>query len=242
MAINTLSKLEKLKINAYSSGDRSRSSYIDTFEAMFNPTSFAEKYRTVYDKRQSINTEGKTANYAYSPPTELTLKLILDGTGVSRMGLSGIMSAPSVSEQVEKFLKLTYHMNGDIHQPNFLEVAWGDMKFWGDPMFPCRLRTLDISYTTFDRDGTALRAELNMVLISDQDLKKQIRKEGKNSPDLTHTRLVKSGDTLPLLCKEIYGQSSYYMQVAQVNQINNFRNLTPGQTIFFPPLATQSGS
>jgi nucleoid-associated protein YgaU len=49
--------------------------------------------------------------------------------------------------------------------------------------------------------------------------------------------VVKSGDTLPLLAKEIYGSSEYYLRVAEVNGIDDFRNLTPGQQIIFPPLA-----
>jgi nucleoid-associated protein YgaU len=54
---------------------------------------------------------------------------------------------------------------------------------------------------------------------------------------LTHSRIVKSGDTLPLLSKEIYGNSAYYLQLAQANNLDDFRNLQPGQEIFFPPLA-----
>jgi nucleoid-associated protein YgaU len=50
---------------------------------------------------------------------------------------------------------------------------------------------------------------------------------------------VKSGDTLPLLAKEIYGSSRYYLRLAQVNHIDDFRNLQPGQEIIFPPLAKQ---
>ena len=121
-------------------------------------------------------------------------------------------------------------MNGTIHEPNFLKVEWGDL------IFSCRLGSVDISYTSFNRDGTALRAELDVNLLSDQDVKKRIAKENKSSPDLTHSRIVKSGDSLPLLTKEIYGSSMYYLRVAQANNLDDFRNLTPGQEIFFPPL------
>ena len=41
-----------------------------------------------------------------------------------------------------------------------------------------------------------MRAELDVTLISDQDIKKRVAKENKSSPDLTHPRTVKSGDTL----------------------------------------------
>ena len=61
-------------------------------------------------------------------------------------------------------------------------------------------------------------------------------KENKTSPDLSHSRIVKSGDTLPLLSKEIYGSAVHYLRVAQANGLDNFRSLTPGQQIVFPPL------
>jgi len=48
---------------------------------------------------------------------------------------------------------------------------------------------------------------------------------------------VRSGDTLPMLSKEVYGSPNHYLRLAQVNQLDDFRNLTPGQRIVFPPLA-----
>ena len=46
---------------------------------------------------------------------------------------------------------------------------------------------------------------------------------------------VKKGDTLPLMCFKIYGDSKYYVQVAAVNRLSDFRNLQVGNEIFFPP-------
>ena len=102
--------------------------------------------------------------------------------------------------------------------------------------FFCRLASVNVSYTSFHRDGTPLRAELDINLVSDQNVKKRLAEENKSSPDLTHHRVVKSGDTLPLLAKEIYGSAGHYLRVAQVNNLDDFRNLTPGQELFFPPL------
>ena len=48
----------------------------------------------------------------------------------------------------------------------------------------------------------------------------------------------KAGDTLPLLCREIYGSASCYLRVAQVNALDDFRNLTVGQELIFPPFDT----
>jgi len=169
-------------------------------------------------------------HYARHKPTDLSLKLLLDGTGVHEMGILRLRQQ-KVSERIEEFLKLTFRMNGKIHEPNYLVVEWGNL------IFSCRLSSVDINYTSFDRDGTALRAELDVNLIADIAVKKRLALENKSSPDLTHSRIVKSGDTLPLLSKEIYGDSSYYLRLAQANNLDDFRNLQPGQEIFFPPLA-----
>jgi hypothetical protein len=47
---------------------------------------------------------------------------------------------------------------------------------------------------------------------------------------------VVAGDTLPLLCFQIYQESKYYVEVARVNGLDDFRNLEPGRQILFPPL------
>ena len=124
-------------------------------------------------------------------------------------------------------------MDGKLHEPRFLKISWGE-----GPLedFDCRLQSADIEYTSFDKNGAPLRAALKAVFVEDKDTPKRVREEGKSSPDLTHARVVRSGDTLPLLCKEIYGSSAHYLRVAQANRLVDFRYLQPGQEIFFPPL------
>jgi nucleoid-associated protein YgaU len=63
-----------------------------------------------------------------------------------------------------------------------------------------------------------------------------VAEEGKNSPDLTHYRQVKQGDTLPLMVFNIYKDPKYYLEIARVNGLTNFRKLLTGQNIIFPPL------
>jgi nucleoid-associated protein YgaU len=58
----------------------------------------------------------------------------------------------------------------------------------------------------------------------------------KTSPDLSHILTVRAGDILPLMCFDVYGSSAYYPQVARVNGLTEFRQLTPGTQLLFPPL------
>jgi len=233
MALKKPFKLEKLKIHAYEKQERSNKT--GTFEAMFNPASVSMKHENIFQKLQGINTSGRRAKYAHSRSEKLELALVLDGTGVTDFGLSKLVGkgTKSVSKQIKKFLELCFHMDGEIHEPKFLKIQWGDGALKN---FDCRLQSVDIEYTSFDRNGAPLHAVLKTTFVEDQELKKRLREEGKTSPDLTHRRIVKSGDTLPLLTKEVYGSSIYYLRVTQANNLDDFRNLAPGQELFFPPL------
>ena len=133
-------------------------------------------------------------------------------------------------EKIGHFKRLAYSVNGDIHKPNFLIVLWGKLRF------KCRLNKLDIDYQLFDPTGIPLRAKVTVGFteyLSDEEINKRLELK---SPDLTHARTVIAGDTLPLMCHRIYGDSRYYLAVAEANQLRDFRNLQPGTRILFPPL------
>ena len=88
----------------------------------------------------------------------------------------------------------------------------------------------------FTPDGKPIRAVAKVKFKASIEELKRAAKENKSSPDLTHTRIVKAGDTLPLMCERIYGEAHRYAQVAKINGLANFRKLTPGQKILFPPI------
>jgi hypothetical protein len=223
-----LAKLEKLKILAFKNAERTEKvSGCSEFEAMFNPKSIKETHSIVWGMRQGQNSSGKQMNYSRSKPARLDLDLLLDGTGIYSIETN---KQKTVSDRVQEFLDVTFRYNGDIHEPNYLVMEWGQSDF------SCRLLNVDIKYNLFDRDGRPLRAELEVSLVGDEEEKKRAGREQKSSPDLTHVRMVRSGDTLPLLTQQIYGSASHYLGVARLNDLDHFRNLTPGQTIFFPPL------
>ncbi len=223
-------KLQKLKISSYDTAARTISGL--PFEVMFNPASISVKHQNKFSKLQGINTKGRTAKYAYTNSDEINLDIVLDGTGVTEFGVMTLFRK-SVAEQIKQFMDMCFYMDGNIHEPKYLKIQWGDGVLQD---FNCRLQSVDIEYSMFEKSGASLHAVLKASFISDEDPDKRGLLENKSSPDLTHSRIVKSGDTLPLLSKEIYGSSAYYLRLAQVNGLDDFRNLTPGMEIIFPPL------
>lgn len=92
------------------------------------------------------------------------------------------------------------------------------------------MKSVDVNYTLFDRMGNPLRAELDCVFTGDGDVPEM------QSPDVTHARAVDSGDSLPLMSSRIYDDPSYYMKVAEANNLDSVRNIPAGESIVFPPV------
>ncbi|NEO87359.1 MAG: LysM peptidoglycan-binding domain-containing protein [Spirulina sp. SIO3F2] len=93
-----------------------------------------------------------------------------------------------------------------------------------------------MTLTEVKRQGQPTRAELDTSFVGDIEDAERLKQENKSSPDLTHTRTVVPGDTLPLMAQRIYKDPTYYLKLAQANKINNFRKLKAGRTVNFPPI------
>ena len=135
-----------------------------------------------------------------------------------------------MADEIEHFLVVTGKNDGDIHRPHYLKISWGSL------ISKCVLKTAEITYDLFRPDGKPLRAKVNATFAENIDDALRVAEEANNSPDLTHMRIVKDGDTLPLMTYRIYGDSKYYLEIARANNLTNFRKLNVGQAIFFPPI------
>ena len=132
------------------------------------------------------------------------------------------------NKETKSFVIIEYKK--DIHRPYYLKIHWGTL------LFKCVLTNLDIEYKLFNPDGTPIRAIARCTFTGtvEEDLRKAL--ENKQSPDVTHERIVKSGDRLSLMTHKIYNQQNHLPQVAAFNKLDGFRNIKTGTKIYFPPV------
>lgn len=226
-------ELEKLTIEAYRNDDFS--GFIGAFPAMINPEKYSRSYEICYNNVQPPGTSSGTPEYNRTKSDQIDLELIFDGTGVVPPAVAGSTPSPNgIADQVADFLGLVFTFNGKIHSPNFLKLIWGKFQF------DCRLTKLKFDYTLFKPDGTPLRARAAATFMEYTNKVELAKEDNATSPDMTHVRVVTGSDTLPLMCYEIYGTSSYYPQVAAANGLADFRNLVVGSQIVFPPVASEA--
>lgn len=195
----------------------------EDFTVMFNPQEYSVKYKVESDDSQGSGTSGSAPAFKKIRPQNLSLDFTIDGTGASGRQVD-------VPEKVRNFMKVAYEFKGEQHRPPYLIVLWGTL------VFKCVLKDCSVTYTLFDNDGTPLRAKISSSYEGFMDDELRAAEEDKSSPDLTHYRQVNEGDSLPLMCYRIYGDSRYYRQVARANELENYRELETGSTLYFPPI------
>lgn len=224
-------KLEKMLILAFSDSEKAENGGVndadDQFETLINPESYTLQYKLKFSQgAQGQGTSGVQLKYEYTEPEEITFDFLFDNTGI-------IDGTPreSVVDDLKKLKDVLISYKGDSHEPRHLKLVWGE-----NSIFKGRVTELSINHKMFKPDGTPIRAIATVKFKSSIEEQKRAAKENKSSPDLTHIRKVKQGDTLPLMCYSIYGDPKYYLQVAAVNGLSNFRQLKPGTDLFFPPL------
>jgi hypothetical protein len=219
-------ELEKMRIIAYNNPDLADSHQVgDPFYAMMNPEVYTLDYKVEFAGQQAQGTSGGHQSFTMKPPEEMAFDFLFDNTGI----IDG-KPTDNIAEKVLKFKELLIGIDSSSHEPKHFKLGWGTFLFKG------RCKGLNIAYKLFKSDGKALRAICKATFTGSIEESLRIAEDNLHSPDLTHYRLIKKGDTLPLMCYRIYGNTRYYMEIARVNKLSNFRKLNPGDELFFPPL------
>lgn len=214
--------LEKLTILAHAQPDYSDAA-IATFAAYVNPAEITLAYEIEYDAAQGAGTTNSRMEFKKIKPGDLSLTFFIDGTGASG-------HKTDVQAEVEKFQTATSY-NGDIHRTNYLKIVWGTLQ-----VKRCVLKSASIAYKLFRADGVPLRAVITATFTDNSDDQTRVALAQDASPDLTHVRIARAGDTLAALCTEIYNDPRLAPQVARANGLDGFRQLAPGTRVVLPPL------
>ena len=220
--------LVKLSFTTYDSPACDGSIVKGPIYVFFNPTDYTRSYKNLYieDEKLDASKAQKFFKGAASEVFNLD-NLMVDSSVVSKLSSN---STQSVGTYVDALKVAIYDYVGTEHGPSFVLVSWGDMLFKG------LCNEFTVQYTHFDSTGIALRAKIKLAFESSLTSTIANKMAGKSSPDLTHSRTVKAGDNLSMMSRNIYKDSSYYLELARTNNLNSVFDIKPGDQIFFPPI------
>jgi len=222
---NPTNNLMKMLVKAYS--DSRLQEPAGEMSVQVNPESYVHKTEVKYDSKQAFGTTGKQLKFAKIEPQKMDFEFLFDSTGIID-GLNDPVNG--VETQIQQFRELIIDYDGDTHRPRYVQLVWGTL------LFNCCIDTFEVTYKLFNKDGAPLRAVVRAAFTGFKEDVRRVAEDNPSSPDLTHVRVVKEGENLPLLCHRIYRDSKYYIEVAKINGLNNFRKLKAGEKIVFPPI------
>lgn len=215
----------KLKIQAFEDAECTGTKKGE-MDAFINPASYQESFSPLYEPSKEKNASDATMIFKGMGQSDLSLSFIVDGTGIVPLG----SQYSNVDDYIDKFMAMVYGFKGTLHRPYYLLVSWGRLQFTGI------CSKANVKYTLFTPDGKALRATIDITLTESKDYKTKAKEAAKSSPDLTHLKSVRAGDTLPLMTYQIYKDPSHYLKVARANGLSSCWAIKPGDQIKFPSI------
>ncbi|HKH59295.1 MAG TPA: hypothetical protein VKA49_00620 [Flavitalea sp.] len=221
--------LDKLKVIGFKDATESSLGVpFSIYIAMFNPEKYSTTKRSLFQDDRRPGSTGSEQRFNREQPRTFDFEFLVDGTGASgekREVLADII-----------LFRTTCGFVGDTHRPTYLILQWGTF------LARCVLTSLTIDYTLFRAEGTPLRATMKASFTEYTLPVLEQLQNFLSSPDVTHVRTVTANDRLDLMSYNIYKDSKYYMELARVNNLDNFRQLKVGDKLVFPPLEKKSTS
>ena len=200
------------------------------FTSQINPESIKHTRAAKVNSENVANTAFDTFQFKGYGKETVTMQLIIDGTGYVNA------SAGSVTSQLKDLLECVYLFQSGSHKCHFIQIVYGKAfkeKWWN-------IESFDVNYTLFDSKGDPLIAEVDLTFVIHRNKKALSQADPPFSPDVTHIFTFKEGDSITSMCQEIYDDVSYYVQIAKMNGLTNFREIPIGTKLFFPPLINLS--
>lgn len=230
-----------VKIAAFKKVGGGVADLVDSIVAPYDMPSLTSKYANCINADKTAGGDGAVGRFNYSEPSEMALKLLLDDTTYSNLvayAMPAALIPDSVDKLVTKLFSMCHAIDGDSHQPYFIRVTPLQMPMVNGPSggFGGFLKSMEVKNEIVDMLGSRVKAKVDLNFTECKTAENSAKAIGRSSPDLTHDLQTYAGDKLINKVKGIYGSSQYVHAVAEFNQLNTVREITPGRSIKFPPL------
>jgi hypothetical protein len=219
----------RMEISSYLlNNDTQQQSDFKSMVVSLNPTTYKRSFKTGDGSQFNNNKRTKADGSLYTIKTvqlleTVSFELMLDNTGI-------VPGSQDVTQTLNWLETNLASYDGEAHTTRYAKLNWGYLNMTG------QLQSMDVDLLMFNQDGSPVRAKVFLSFEGVFEGGATTAQNRRSSPDLSRVRLIKDGDTLPAICNEVYKDPSLYIQVAEVNGLSNLIRLTPGDTIYLPPL------
>jgi hypothetical protein len=188
-------------------------------KVLFNPTELSVDSGSHYASMPVPGLSMPILQFIRGESEVLHLELFLDRTDEG-----GDVDADI--EALSRFVTI----DSNLHAPPVVLFKWGKFDFTGV------VTSLRRKMSLFSEDGRTLRARLALSLKSYKSAEVQLRELKVSSPDRSHARVLREGETLAHIAYDVYGDPRMWRPIAAANGIRQPRFIEPGTPLWIPAL------
>lgn len=199
-------------------------------DVQFNPTEYHIEWGANYAQMPVPGLQVAIQQFIRGEAKTLTLELFLDssdvrgGTTASTETAAGQNTVRGRLEALRKFVEI----KSELHSPPVCKFQWEDLIFTGV------VTSLRERFVLFSEKGQWLRARVTVTLREYKSAEVQLRELKLESPDHTHLRVLREGETLSHVASEAYGDPRHWRTIAVANDIDRPRFVPPGTPLKVP--------
>ena len=203
---------------------------------LFNPTEYSFDKTNSYKAIAVPGLGSPILQFVNGECDQLSMELFLDDY-TDPQGPTSLLAKET--DPVAKRLKAIsglLEIDRDLHAPPPVRFNWGPMEFTGI------IEKLGRKVTKFHPDGTPARATLNVAFKEYRTLRQQLESPRRESADKTKRRVVVGRDSLWMIAAREYDDPTEWVGIAQANDLDDPRQIRPGDWLELPPKEHSSGT
>jgi hypothetical protein len=195
----------------------------------FNPAEFAITREIRWHQEPMQGNDAPSVTFAGGKSRDLTIPLLFDTTST---GKDVRDSYKALLEMAQINTKKKDPKTGKGEPPR-CRFEWGN--FLRNNAFVGVITQVTQKFTMFKSDGTPVRAELEVTFSETAE-----KPKGQNPTSQSETRkiwVVEEGQTLDWIAYQEYGDPAHWRHIAETNNLDDPKDLHPGQVLKLVPLS-----
>jgi hypothetical protein len=197
---------------------------------MFNPFEYTIERANTYKASAIPGLSGPLLQFIQGEADVLTMELFIDDY-TDGPGPGG----KTVERRLVEMARLL-EIDAKLHAPPPVRFVWGRLAF------KAIVEKLSRKITLFQPDGIAARATLNVTFKEYKTLPELVREPPLQSADKSKRRVIVGLDSLWSLAAREYGDPTLWRPIAERNDLDDPRDIAPGDWVMLPPLENVDGS
>jgi nucleoid-associated protein YgaU len=201
--------------------------------ASFNPERYTVSKSVQLAEVAIPGLDAPVVQYVRGQNEKIAMELFFDTTDLGMV--DGVTDVRTFTSQVYQLMKV----DSNLHAPPRVQLAWGSggqLTSYGATISPWLvLESVSEEFSLFSPGGVPLRAKLNVSFREAWTIEQQLQVTPRHSSDRTTLHRVVRGETLSHIAAEEFGDPTQWRLIADTNNLDNPRLLTPGQVLVIPP-------